>query len=338
MIKKITFIYFSIFFFQSIIIVKSQDLSVEVRAFKVQKKNLTDEIILNGTVNANEKVDITSVVSDKIKKIGFIEGSKVDKNKLLVQLENDEENALLNQVIAELEESNLNYDRAKKLVDDGNASIVMLDKRKKEKKKLEARKEEILAKLNDLKIKAPFKGVIGLRNFSVGSFINPGDIITTIYDLNKIKVIFFIPEFYLNSVFLSQKFIANFPALQDKEYSGKIFAINPLVDKNTRTFKVVGIINQEKEYDLRPGMMTNIKIIFNKRNSFLIPEGAIVPNDDKSYIFFVNENNIALKKLVKTGNRKNGYIEIINGIKENDLIIFEGTNKISNGTKINVRK
>lgn len=338
MIKKITFIYFSIFFFQSIIIVKSQDLSVEVRAFKVQKKNLTDEIILNGTVNANEKVDITSVVSDKIKKIGFIEGSKVDKNKLLVQLENDEENALLNQVIAELEESNLNYDRAKKLVDDGNASIVMLDKRKKEKKKLEARKEEILAKLNDLKIKAPFKGVIGLRNFSVGSFINPGDIITTIYDLNKIKVIFFIPEFYLNSVFLSQKFIANFPALQDKEYSGKIFAINPLVDKNTRTFKVVGIINQEKEYDLRPGMMTNIKIIFNKRNSFLIPEGAIVPNDDKSYIFFVNENNVALKKLVKTGNRKNGYIEIINGIKENDLIIFEGTNKISNGTKINVRK
>ena len=172
----------------------------------------------------------------------------------------------------------------------------------------------------------------------MGSFINPGDIITTIYDLNKIKVIFFIPEFYLNSVFLSQKFIANFPALQDKEYSGKIFAINPLVDKNTRTFKVVGIINQEKEYDLRPGMMTNIKIIFNKRNSFLIPEGAIVPNDDKSYIFFVNENNIALKKLVKTGNRKNGYIEIINGIKENDLIIFEGTNKISNGTKINVRK
>lgn len=308
---------------------------VQVKVITAEKSGFNDELKLTATLKANESVEITTVVSEKIKKIKFEEGSFVKKNDVLVELENSEEKAILKQVSAELDESNLNYERTKKLVNEGNASQAMLDKRLKEKKKLEGKYEEVSAKLNDLIIKTPFDGILSSKKYSNGSFVKPGDVITSLYDIKKIKIELFIPEIYLGKIFEKQKF--NFSTLSSEQsnFSGEIYAIDPFVNKNTRTFQANGIIDDNKRLILKPGMMAEVKIPLNKREVFVVPEGSIIQDDDKSYIYKVF-NDISKKFEVKIGKRKKGSVEIIQGVNAKDKIIFEGTNKVKDGLRVSI--
>lgn len=309
----------------------------QVKVQKAEKIMFNEELKIVGSINANESVEITSVVSEKIKSIKFIEGSFVKKNDILIELENNEEKAILKQVDAELEESRINYERAKKLLNEGNASQSMIDKKYMEKKKLEGKFQEIEAKLNDLIIKAPFDGMIGTKNYSNGSFINPGDVITSLYDISKIKVEMYIPEIYVNDIYRKQEFSASLPSINNTKFKGKLFAINPSINTETRTFKVIGIIKNNSNFSLKPGMMSNIKLKLKSREIFVVPEGAIIPEDEKSFLYVFKDKK-ALKMQVKTGKRKNGSIEIISGINQDNLIVYEGTNKIRNGSEVSIIK
>ena len=311
--------------------------TVQVRVITAVKSGFNDELNLTATLKANESVEITTVVSEKIKQIKFVEGSFVKKNDVLVELENSEEKAILKQVSAELDESNLNYERTKKLVNEGNASQAMLDKRLKEKKKLEGKYEEVSAKLNDLIITTPFDGIISSKKYSQGSFVKPGDVITSLYDIRKIKIELYIPEKYLGKIFKKQKF--NFSTLSSElyDFSGEIYAIDPFINKKTRTFQANGIVHDNKQLTLKPGMMAKVKIPLNKREVFVVPEGAIIQDDDKTYVYKVLDS-VSRKFEVKIGKRKKGVVEIIEGIKVNESIIFEGTNKIKDGSKVSITK
>ena len=333
---------FVIIFFINIVFINSlftQERTLpQVKVQKVEKIKFTEELNLVGSINANESVKITAVVSEKIKSIKFEEGSFIKKNDILLELENNEEKAILKQVDAELEESTTNYIRAKKLLSEGNASQSMIDKKLMEKKKLEGKFQEIQAKLNDLIIKAPFNGIIGTKNYSNGSFINPGDVITSLYDISKVKVEIYIPEIYVSKIYKKQFFLATLPSINNASFKGEVYAINPSIDKETRTFKVIGIIQDNNNYSLKPGMMANIELQLRSREIFIVPEGAIIPEDEKSFLYVLKENNVLKKREVVTGIRNDGSIEIVKGINQSDLIVFEGTNKIRNGSEVTVIK
>ena len=202
-----------IFFFSILIILflinskalEAQQIVVpKVKAVKVENIIVNEEIAISGSVIANESVELTSVISEKIKEIKFVEGSYIKKNTVLVEFQNSEELAILKQVEAELEESNLKYNRAMKLLNEGNISQAVVDKRFKDKKILEGKFDEISAKIEDLTIKAPFDGIIGTKNFSIGSFVNPGQVIAVFYDIKKVKIKFFLPEKYIIKIKTNQ--------------------------------------------------------------------------------------------------------------------------------------
>ena len=297
-----------------------------------------NEIKITGSIEANENVNITSVVSEKIREIKFNEGSLVKKDDVLVILENSEEKAQLKQVQAELEESEINFLRAQKLFKEGNTSQAVLDRRLKEKKKLEGRYEEVQAKINDLILKAPFDGILGTKNFSEGAFLVPGDIVVSIYDIKKVKVKINIPERYSNNLKIGQKFEAIIPSNKKEKLVGNIFAIDPLIDKSTRTFIVLGIIKNDKNRSFKPGMMVNVGIILESNNQLSIPEGCIIPEDDETFIYVVNSENIVIKKKIEIGKRKDGLVEVLDGLSTDENVIFEGTNKVRNGIKVVINK
>ena len=135
-IFKLLFICFSFVIFSQNILAKTSNQSVRVEIAK--KKLVSDNLNLLGSILANEEVIISSLVSDKIKKINFQEGKNIKKGVLLIELENSEERALVNQFRAELDEAILNFNRAEKLNEQGNASQSLLDKKLMEKKRLEA--------------------------------------------------------------------------------------------------------------------------------------------------------------------------------------------------------
>ena len=145
----------TIFFFLFSSTLRSQPV-ITVSAQSPKIIEISDLLELPGTALANESVKITSVVSEKIEKILFEEGKFVKRNQPLIELKDDEEQAVLRQINAELEEANLNYNRALKLSRNGNISQSILDNRLMTKKKLSGKVQEIEARIEDLKIKAPF--------------------------------------------------------------------------------------------------------------------------------------------------------------------------------------
>ena len=178
----------------------SQNKDILVNFINPKKELITDKIELPATIKSNEKVDITSTIAEKIQEILFVEGVSVKKDKILVILNNFEETAILKQFEAELKEAEINYQRALSLSKKGNISQSILDNRLTEKIRLTGKVDEIKAKINDLVLKAPFDGTIGLRNYSVGAFVKPGDVITTIYDFNTLKVEASVPEAYVGRI------------------------------------------------------------------------------------------------------------------------------------------
>ena len=214
-----------------------------------------------------------------------------------------------------------------------------LEKIKEEEEKVrEELSKESQAKINDLILKAPFDGILGTKNFSEGAFLVPGDVVVSIYDIKQIKVKINIPERYSNNLKIGQKFEAIIPSNKKEKLVGNIFAIDPLIDKSTRTFIVLGIIKNDKNRSFKPGMMVNVGIILESNNQLSIPEGCIIPEDDETFIYVVNSENIVIKKKIEIGKRKDGLVEVLDGLSTDENVIFEGTNKVRNGIKVVINK
>ena len=323
----IFFLFYSDSFSQQIITVVAQP---------PEKKITNDTLKLPAKILANERVQITTVVSEKIKKIIFKEGKFVKKNQVLIELFDDEERAIKKQILAEVKEAQLNYERASKLFSKGNISQTVLDNRLMLKDKLNARLDEINAKINDLKILAPFDGITGVKSFSEGSLVKPGDVITTLYDIKNLKIQAKVPEKFINKI--NDKTIFSLRSSIDREINvkGNVSIIDPLIDDETRTFKIIGIINNPNSL-LKPGLMVDLTFNFNDRESFFIRENAVFNQDNISYVYLVNKKNTVLKKKVNIGLRKDGFVEIIDGLSSFDLVVYEGINKIKEGTAVKIK-
>ena len=312
----------------------SQNKDILVNFINPKKELITDKIELPATIKSNEKVDITSTIAEKIQEILFIEGVSVKKDKILVILNNYEEKAILKQFEAELKEAEINYQRALSLSEKGNISQSVLDNRLTERIRLAGKVDEIKAKINDLVLKAPFDGTIGLRNYSVGAFVKPGDVITTIYDFNTLKVEASVPEAYVGRIKIKDTVKIKVNS-SDIVYSGEVYVIDPYVDEKTRTFRIISKIENKKE--LKPGMMAKKIFNFDSKESVLVPESSIIPIDNQTFIYVIGEENIIKKVQVFTGKRLDGKVEIKKGLKLSDKIVFEGVNKLKAGIKVKIK-
>ena len=326
---KFFFLILLAFFYQPTV---SQQL-ITVGAKKPLVKTISDTLELPALLLANEMVQITTVVSEKIKKIHFKEGSFVKKNQTLIEFVDEQEQAIKRQILAELNEAELNFKRADKLFSKGNISQTILDNRKMLKEKLKARLDEIDATINDLTISAPFAGITSIRNFSEGSLIKPGDIITTIYDITKLKIQAKVPESFINKISTKTNFFLTNSIDENFSANGVVSIIDPLIDDETRTFKIIGLINN-KDLGLKPGLMVNLRFNFEKRESFFVRENAVFNQDNISYLYLVDNKNEIKKIKVKVGSRKDGFIEILKGLNSLDLVVYEGINKIKVGSKV----
>ena len=327
------------FFFLLFLFFKSYSFAqqiINVVAYPPEVKVVADTLKLPAKILANEKVEITTVVSEKIKKIVFKEGEFVKKNEILIELFDYEEQAIKKQILAEVKEAQLNFERANKLFSKGNISQTILDNRLMLKDKLNAKLEEINAKINDLKILAPFNGVTSVKNFSEGSLVKPGDVITTLYDIKSLKIQAKVPEKFINKINNKTFFSLRSSINNNLDVRGKVSIIDPLIDDQTRSFKIIGIIKNPDNL-LKPGLMVDLTFNFNDRESFFVRENAVFNQDNVSYVYLVNKKNMILKKKVNIGLRKDGFVEVIDGLKSFDLVVYEGINKIKEGTSVEVK-
>lgn len=312
--------------------------AVDVIVQAVTSQPLESRIEALGTLRANESIRLTSNVTKTVTNINFDDGQRVKKGQVLVEMTNAEERALLDEARFNMEEARKQMERVRSLVETRAASQSLLDQRMREYESAHARYLAIDARLQDLHLDAPFSGVVGLRNISVGALVSPGDSITTINDDSRMKLDFTVPAIYLRSLQVDLPIMAKSRALGDKIFEGKIYSIDNQIDPVTRAITVRALLpNDDRE--LKQGMLMSINLYANKREALVISEAALVPLGSDNFVFVVQPQGETLtveRRQVTIGQRLRGFVEILNGLEADEKVVTHGLQKIRAGTLINI--
>jgi membrane fusion protein (multidrug efflux system) len=196
------------------------------------------------------------------------------------------------------------------------------------------KKGTVIASLNSGEIIAPFEGRLGKREITPGILGDSNSIIATLDDTSKLKVDVKLPENYLGILKNGLRAEATTDAF-NKIFNGEVKTISSRVDPTSRSILAqIEILNPN--FELIPGILLNITVIFNEKKSLSIPEESLIIQGDDKFVYLI-ENNILKKQKVKTGLRNFGYIEVLSGIKNGDQIVAEGTNKVRNKAKVTIK-
>jgi membrane fusion protein (multidrug efflux system) len=291
------------------------------------------EIEAVGTALANESVEVTSKATNIVVAVRFEEGDLVRRGDVLVELDSAEARAELEEAEAALAESNNQFKRSRDLFAQQALSISQLDQIEAMLKGNRARVSAAKARVSDTVIRASFDGRTGFRRVSVGSLVNPGTIITTLDDTSIIKLDFTVAETYFYMLERGLRVSARSVGIPGREFVGTVSNIGSRVDPVTRSLTVRAEI-PNKEGVLRPGMFMTVALEGEPEPTLLIPEAAIVPEQGKTFVFTVRDG-IVERREVRTGKRRPGEVEIVEGLQANEHVVIEGTQNVRDGTRVN---
>jgi membrane fusion protein (multidrug efflux system) len=304
----------------------------KVEGFIASASVLDNQISVSGSLSAFDEVALMSEISGRIVQINLPEGTFVKKGTLLVQLYNDDLLANLKKLQTQLEIQQKTYQRQTDLLKINGISQYDCDQTLLQLNSVKADIEIQQAQIRKSQILAPFNGIIGLRNISIGAQITPTTLLTTIRTEDKLKLDFSVPEKYSDEIKpgLKVKFTVSG---NDKQFDADVFATEGGIDAGTRNLKVRALV-QNKSTDLMPGGFANVQLTLGEnKNALMIPAQAIIPQErNKSVI--VSKNGKAHFVPVHTGIRQSLNIEITDGIKSGDTVVTTGILFVKEGGKL----
>lgn len=305
---------------------------VSVLVTTVAHKPFAQDMEAIGTARANEALDVTAKISNRVTAIRFREGQQVKAGDVLVEFDSEQVRANLAEAQAQLGDSRSQFNRSRELFATRALSEAQLDQLQAALSVNEARVAGARSQLNDTIISAPFSGRVGLRHVSVGSLVSPGTVITTLDDTSIIKLDFSVPEVFLATVKEGLEISAGTTAYAGEVFKGKVSSIDSRLDPVSRALIVRAKI-ENGDGRLKPGMLMTVKLMRAEAPALLIPEQALVPEGDQKFVFAVRDGK-AVKTEVRTGRRRPGEVEIVAGIGEGDVIVIEGTQKLREGAPV----
>jgi len=288
----------------------------------------------NGTILASEYVELKPEVQGRITYLNINEGAFVKQGTLLVKLNDEDLVAQLKKLNAQLKLAKLNESRLKVLWEAEGVNQADYDVAVQKVSDLEADIEYNKAMINKTEIKAPFNGVIGLRNVSIGAIVNASTMLATIQQTQSLKVDFVLPETYAESVKTGKK--VEIISDAGKSYQAVITGIEPQVNTATRNLKIRAVFNQDIK-NLSPGAF--VRVIFDEgeaKQRIFVPSNSIIPETRFKKLAVVKHNKIDMVK-VETGVRTGDKVEIINGINVGDTFAINGILFLKPGTDIQIR-
>lgn len=305
-----------------------------VTLHKVDKAEFPVVVEALGTARANEAVLLTTQKEDVIREIAFDDGQLVEKGQLLLSLDSREERARVKELEVNIQEAKRQLTRISNLAKESVASEQLLDEQQARVKSLKAQLDVANAQLSESELRAPFSGVLGIRQVSVGALVSPGDTITTLDDLHQVKVDFSIAENHLPTVALGQQVEASSVAYEGKIFRGTISSIASRVDPITRAVQVRAIVDNPA-LELRPGMLLTINLQKQLLQTIVVPERALLPIEDKQFVFVVDQG-VAKRREVQVGHRKPGVAQIVSGLEAGEQVVVEGTLRLRDGSPVSV--
>ena len=286
-----------------------------------------------GTVQANESVALKPEADGVVSAIQFTEGQVVETGQRLFELTSGKEAAMLARAQAEAEIARVTLERSRTLAGTKAISQQEIDDWKA---RLAAREADVALykeQLRDTQVSAPFKGVVGGRNVSLGQYVNSSVVLLTLVDNSRVKVTYYVPEKELARIRAGQSVALRVAAYPGKKFEGEVDLIDPVVNPSTRMAAVRAIVPNPENL-LKPGMFAQVDTVVGRRpEALVIPESAVVPSLRGFSVFLVKEGSVTLTQ-VEIGVRQPGKVEIKHGLSAGDLIVVGGIQKIVDGAKV----
>ena len=309
---------------------------LQVIAYEVAEKPLTDRIEALGTLRSNESVVLTASVTETVSAIHFDDGERVQTGQLLVEMTSEEEHALLEEAKVRVAEAERQYARVKLLAEQRTASESLYDERKRDLDTARASLTALQSRLADRLLRAPFDGVLGLRNISPGALIEPGDTITTLDDDSVMKLDFSVPSVFLPDLQPGLRITARARAYGNRTFEGEVSGIDSRVNPATRSIQVRAIL-PNPERVLKPGVLMQVELLRNPRRSPVVPEEALQQKGADHFVVLIGADDKAERRTVSIGARLSGFVEITEGLTTGDRIVTHGNDKARPGQPVTIK-
>lgn len=311
-----------------------QEGPMMVDGFIIKQSAVSENVEVPGSLRPFEETQIRAEVGGRIVQMNVKEGTLVQKGTLLVKLFDDDLRAQLRKLRVQLKIKEKTEERNRELLEISGISQQEYDLSTLEVENLRADIEITQIAISKTEIRAPYKGVVGLRNISLGSFISPSDIVTTIRQVDQLKLEFSVPEKYAKDI--GKGYAVKFRVDGGKqEHTAKVIATENSVDQNTRTLQVRAVVNGNNP-ELVPGVFAKINLQLGKNDkALLVPTQAVLPNIRNKQVILLRGDSVHFT-VVETGIRDSAYVEITHGVNAGDTVITTGLMAIRPNAKVKV--
>ncbi|KQW84066.1 efflux RND transporter periplasmic adaptor subunit [Brevundimonas sp. Root1279] len=301
-------------------------------------RQFADQIRVLGVARGRRSVNITSSTSELITRVMFADGQRVAAGQPLVQLQAREEDASIAEARARVAQARTQYERYKELGERGFASPMMIEQYETQLETAQASLAAAQARSGDRTIRAPFAGVLGLTTVTAGTLVNPGAVITTLDDIDVVRVDFPVPERYLGVLRAGTPINATIDAYGDEVFTGRIALVDTRVNEQTRSVTARAEIANPGAR-IRPGMAVRVAVQQGVRTAPAVPEAAVQYEGDGAFVYRIarsERGTNAQRVEVETGAVEGGYVEIISGLNAGDRVVASGLNRIQPGAPVRV--
>ncbi|KEF30416.1 Putative Co/Zn/Cd efflux system membrane fusion protein [Marinobacter nitratireducens] len=306
----------------------------KVNTHAPQVDTVTDVVKAVGNLQAMDAVALTTEVSGRIVELNLAPGQHVSKGDLLVRLDDRQARADLNVIEAQLADARRQFERARSLRSNNSISQSQVDELRTAVDVAEAQRQAARVRLENHRLQAPFDGVVGLTDLSVGAYVAIGTIISTLDSVDPMELNFSIPERFLAEVSLGQPVSGRSPAFPETSFTGELVELGSRINELSRTLPVRALIDNP-DGKLRPGQFMSASLTLRQRQALVIPEQAVMIRGDETYVFLAVDGT-AQRRSVVLGSRMPGRVEIAEGLSAEDLVIVTGQDRLSSGDRIRV--
>jgi len=310
--------------------------AIPVECFIARDTLVDYQVETVGSLRAREQVDIVSEISRKVVSILMKEGASVKSGQLLFKLDDADIASRIKKLTLQANLAETTENREKVLLASGGISQERFDEISNQREVLQAEIEVLKVDLAKTEIRAPFSGIIGLRNVSIGALVVPGSVLANLQDINRMTIDFSVPERYAGDLHLKSPVTFRTDYLPD-EQKAEVEAIEPAVDQRTRTLLVRAAIPNTGG-NLFPGTSARVFLTIKEAaSSIFVPTTALIPSI-KGYTVFLKKGGKALASPIKAGVRNSDFVQILQGVQAGDTLVTTNLLRIRGGSPLSIIK
>jgi membrane fusion protein (multidrug efflux system) len=316
-----------------------------VSSATVKEEEWAPRLTAVGSVSAVEGAVVSAELAGIVSEINFENGAEAKKGEVLMKLDASQEEALLRSAEAEAQLARTDLERARDLAIKKVVSSAELDSAQSKFRRLNAVVDQMRSNIAKKSLIAPFDGQLGIRQVNVGQMINAGQQVVALMALDPVYVDFALPDQYLSKLAKNLEVTVRADAFPNRQFKGKLTAINSMVDSSTRNITVQATL-ENPDHALRPGMFAKAEVTLPEKHKTLVVPGSAIsyaPFGDSVFVIDKQkdektgkESQVIRQQFVRVGEARGDFVAITQGLKAGEVVVGTGVFKLRNGMTVTI--